>query len=159
MEKLPLISEEQALKRAMQICSRQEKCKNDIHQKLKMWNIEDSSAETIIENLVNENFIDEERFSIAFANDKYKFNKWGKQKIRFQLSAKKISDSHIYTALSEIDNELYFSIIEKEIITKHKNTKANSDWELKAKIMQFAQSRGYEIEIVEKILNKVLPID
>jgi len=159
MEELPLISDEQALKKLMQICSRQEKCKNDIHQKLKMWNIEDNSAETIIESLVNQNFIDEQRYASAFAKDKYRFNKWGKQKIRFQLSAKNISDSHIYTAISEIDEKVYFLIIEKEIAAKLRNTKAKSDWELKAKIMQFAQSRGYEIEIVEKILNKVLPID
>ena len=112
MENLPLISEEQALSKLMQICSRQEKCKSDIRQKLRTWNIFDKPAETIIETLENENFINEERFATAFAKDKYRFNKWGKLKIKFQLSSKKITDSHISIALSEIDENQYLLIIE-----------------------------------------------
>ena len=148
------ILETQALEKLKRLCSRKEKCKADIRQKLIGWHIAEETANKIILQLESENFIDEKRFAMAFSGDKIKFNKWGKLKVRYQLTIKGISDTDISNALSEINEEEYIEMIRKEIRAKYLNIKAKSDWERKLKIMQFAQSRGYETDIVNEILEQ-----
>lgn len=152
MKKQANISGVQALDKLMELCSQQEKCKADLRQKLFRWDITGEEAEKILGQLEAENFINEERFAIAFAKDKIRFNKWGKYKVRFQLKMKEIPESLISKALSGFDDEEYRVMIRKEIIEKNRKTKAASDWERKGKIMQFAQSRGYEADVVMGIL-------
>ncbi|MEA3446400.1 MAG: regulatory protein RecX [Bacteroidota bacterium] len=149
------ISEKQALEKLMQLCGRQEKCKADIRQKLRQWHIRDEVAEKIINQLEKENFIDETRFALAFCRDKVLFNKWGKIKIGYNLKMKGISETNISNSFSEINEKEYLAMIRKEILEKTRNTKAKSDWERKGKIMQFAQSRGYESDIVADILDGI----
>ncbi len=146
-------SEAIAFKNLAQLCSRQEKCKSEIRQKLHQRKISDKEADHILDRLVQENYIDEKRYTLAFVNDKIRFNKWGKQKIRYQLKSKNISEQDIANAFSEVDEEFYRKMICKEIEAKSQKTKAKNDWERKGKLMQFAQSRGYESEIVSQILD------
>lgn len=139
----------------MQWCSQQEKCKADLRQKLFRWEITSEGAEKILQQLEADNFINEERFARAFAKDKIRLNKWGKYKVRYQLKMKEIPEAYITNALSEIDEEEYLDLIRKEILEKNRKTKAATDWERKGKIMQFAQSRGYEADIVMGILDEI----
>lgn len=148
--------EHQALSRLMQVCSQGEKCKSDLRYKLRQWKISEESAERIISQLEKENFVDESRFAQAFAKDKINFNKWGKNKVRYNLKMKEISENDIEDAFLDIDDMEYFSLIEKEIADKNRKTKAKSTWERKGKIVQFAQSRGYETEIVMELLDRIL---
>jgi regulatory protein len=140
----------------MKLCSRQERCKADLRQKLFQWKISDEIASKIIRQLEADNFISEERFATAFAKDKIRFNKWGKNKVRYHLKMKDISEANISRALSNIDDSEYNAMIQKEVLVKNLKTKADSDWQRKGKIMHFAQSRGYETEIVMNILDKII---
>ncbi|MCF8374262.1 MAG: RecX family transcriptional regulator [Bacteroidales bacterium] len=155
MKKQTSVSEVKALDKLMELCSQQEKCKADLRQKLFRWDITGEEAEKILGQLEADNFINEERFARAFAKDKIRFNKWGKNKVRYQLKMKEIPENLIGKALSEFDEEEYRVMIRKEIIEKNRKTKAVSDWERKGKIMQFAQSRGYEADVVMGILDKL----
>ena len=75
----------------------------NIWQKLSRWGIGEPDARTIVERLVQERFIDEERYAIAFAKDKFRFSGWGRIKIRYALQQKRIGNSDIVNALSLID--------------------------------------------------------
>ncbi len=148
------ISEEKALKKAELICSKQEKCKYDIRKKLVDWELKPDSINRIINNLEKDKFIDEKRYSSFFVRDKFRFNKWGKIKILFILRQKNIPDKYIFSALNKIDDKEYFNTLEKEILKKQKLIKYKNNYELKSKLLRFAESRGFEKNLIFKIIDK-----
>ena len=83
----------EALHRSAALCSSSEHCIADIREKLSRWGIGEPDARTIVERLVQERFIDEGRYAIAFAKDKFRFSGWGRIKIRYALQQKRIGTS------------------------------------------------------------------
>lgn len=145
-----------ALSKAMKYCSKKEVCVFDVLMKLKSWNIEKQYYEQIISNLKKENFINEKRYASAFARDKFKFNKWGKNKIFYTLSKKQIPESYINEALNSIPEKDYFSTAEKLILAKIRKLKEDDDLLFKKKLISFMANKGYEIEIIKPILDKLI---
>lgn len=145
-----------ALERAMSICSKSEKCINDIRAKLNEWKLtEDDENNAIIKELVENRFIDEKRYAAAFTRDKVRFNKWGKIKIKAMLKSRGINEGDIQHGLGMIDQDLYLQMIEEEIKEKNKSTRAKNHFERKGKLIRFASSRGYEQEYIFEIINKL----
>jgi len=150
------ITKEEALKKAMRICSRQEKCKFDIKEKLYNLGLEKIYINEIVDLLEKEEFIDEERYCKFYVRDKYKLSKWGRKKIEFSLKQKQISAKNIEKALLEINQEVYEEIFNEEIIKKHKLLKIEDKSKQKTKLLNFAQSRGYEGELIFKVIDKIM---
>lgn len=149
------ISPEKALSRAQAICAKQERCSNDIRLKLTQWQINPAEAEKIINKLVSDGFIDDERYARMFVHDKSKFNKWGPIKISYTLKSKRIPDNIIKSALQEVISDDDKSL--KELLRrKLKNLKAKTPYELKVKLIRFGVSRGYEYEVVNKIVSSIV---
>lgn len=143
-----------ALDKAMAQCSRREFCSDDIRNKLSLWGVDDDDADKIIGILINENFINESRYAAAFVRDKFKYNKWGKVKIAAHLRVKKLPPDVITTALNSIDNELYVKML-SELIEGHKRTvKAKNQYDLKAKLLRYGLSKGFESSLLYDILNE-----
>ncbi|MFA9390768.1 MAG: regulatory protein RecX [Prolixibacteraceae bacterium] len=147
--------EKRALSKCMAICSKAEKCVSEIQKKLDVWEIESSGAQEIIDQLIKEKFIDESRFARYYTRDKYRFNHWGKIKIAFQLKMKAIPKSTIDEALGEIDEEEYQNILTKLLQDKARKTKFESEYERNGKLVRFAQGRGFEYELISKLLKEV----
>jgi regulatory protein len=145
----PSINLQNALTRLMELCSKQEKSIAEIKKKLASWGLE-SGSEKIIEELRKNNFINEERFTHAFINDKLKFNKWGKIKIGFLLQQHQIGEAVIQKKLGEIDENEYFFMISAELKKKHLSLKKLSGYPLKAKLYAFGQQRGYETDKINR---------
>ena len=144
-----------ALNKAMHQCSHREFCCDDIHRKLINWGIEKSDSEKIINILVKENFINKSRYAAAFVKDKFNYNKWGKLKIAAHLKSKHIPDNIIAAALDSIDNETYIKTL-KNLITGHvKSVKAKNPYELKAKLLRYGLSKGFESSFLYDILNDI----
>jgi regulatory protein len=142
-----------AIKKAMAQCSRREFCSDDIRNKLLLWGIENNDAERIIGILINENFINESRYATAFVKDKFKYNKWGRVKIAAHLKVKKLPPDIIKSALDSIDNDLYIKFL-NELITSHrKSVKAKNQYDLKAKLLRYGLSKGFESSLLYDILN------
>lgn len=144
-----------ALTKAMQLCSRQEYCVSDIEKKLELWEISKPDAHKIIDILQKENFINEERYATAFVNDKFNHNKWGKMKIASHMKIKKIPTTIIDTALNSIDSRRYITTLEAIIKTHRKTVKARNSYELKAKLMRFGQSRGFESSLLYELIGNI----
>ncbi len=140
-----------ALDKARQMCSREEKCIDDIRKKLADWNLSAEDFDEIIESLIDDKFLDEKRYVAAFVKDKIRFNKWGKIKIAYMLRQKRIASTLISECFDEFDAEIYLEMIQNEIAKKRKTIRAKSDYDLKTKLIQFGMSRGYETEIVSKM--------
>ena len=142
-----------SLNKAMNLCSQREYCCEDIRSKLASWGIEYEDSEKILEILIKENFINETRYATAFVRDKFKYNKWGKVKIGAHLKAKNIPGDVIRLALDDIDNELYTKFI-LELINGHRRTiKAKNQYDLKAKLLRYGLSKGFESSLLYEILN------
>ena len=145
-----------ALLKAENLCSRGEKCKHDVIQKLFDWKVPSEFHEQIIEKLVENNFLNEERFVSAFINDKLKFQKWGRKKIEYALSQKHIS-SALYQQFFENHNleeysERLLALLQKKV----SQIKAKDKNEAKQKLINFALSKGYEYAVIAKLLNEVI---
>jgi regulatory protein len=142
-----------ALSKAMTLCSRSEYCSGDIRKKLQSWGVGCGDEELIIDALVKEKFLDDERYARAFVRDKFRHNKWGRIKISAHLKAKGITGDNIGEALREIDNEEYISLISNLILAQRKKTKAKNQFDLKGKLFRYGLSKGFENSILYDILN------
>ncbi len=142
-----------ALTKAMRYCSTRESCRSDINNKLQSWGVTSKEAEKIIHILIDEKFIDEERYATAFVKDKFNFNKWGRIKIAVHLKAKNIPGEIIKSALDNIDNELYRQTL-KELLSAHRRSvKAKNQFDLKARLLRYGLSKGFESHLLYEVLN------
>ena len=116
MYKKKPISEKEAIAKAQNLCAERERCESDIRKKLYDWKLAPEKHDTVIDRLINDRFIDAQRFATSYANDKFRYNKWGKIKIEFALKQKSISGDIIKNALGEIDESEYNILLEKELL-------------------------------------------
>ena len=143
------------LSKAMAQCSRREFCCSGIRAKLYSWGLGDIDCEKIISVLIKENFINEDRFAQAFVKDKFNYNKWGKVKIAIHLRVKNIPGDIIRTALDVIDNELYKKTL-SDLISGHRRfVKAKNQYDLKAKLLRYGLSKGFESSLLYDLLNDI----
>ncbi|MGE0089501.1 MAG: regulatory protein RecX [Bacteroidales bacterium] len=150
------LTKNEALVKAETLCSRQEKCEDDIMRKLSDWGIEEKDRTEIITTLTKNSFINNLRFAKAFVREKSTIGKWGRIKIEFTLRQKKVSPEHINIALEEINTEEYDLILEKELKSKLKSIKSTDNYTIKSKLIRFGISRGYENGKVFDMVNKIL---
>jgi regulatory protein len=133
-----------AYDKAAFLCSRSEHCSSDIQEKLKLWGLSAEGSEPVIEKLIAEKYLDDERFARAYVKDKFRFNHWGKQKIAFMLRSKNISSEIMELAFEEIEDEGYSNELRKLLADKEKSIKAKDQYDKRNKLMRFAMGRGFE---------------
>jgi regulatory protein len=143
------------LSKAMALCAGREMCSGDIHKRLVSWGANDQQAKKILSQLEADRFIDDTRYSSAFVKDKFRYNKWGKIKITSQLRIKNIPDAIIKSALDSIDETTYLDTIRNIILTHEKNVRAKSNFDLKAKLLKYGLSKGFESNLLYDILNDI----
>ena len=151
-----IISKKVALLKAQNLCASQEKCEFDIKSKLFDWGLNDTEIIEVIEELINNAFIDNLRYAKAFVREKSSVSKWGKIKIEFALKHKNIQPEYIRIAVQEIDESKYDLVLEKELIKKLKTFKTQDIYTIKSKLIRFGISRGYENGKVFDMVLKIL---
>ena len=144
-----------AYDKAAFLCSRSEHCSSEIMEKLKIWGLPVEDSEPVIEKLIAEKYLDEERFARAYAKDKFRFNHWGKQKIAFMLRSKNISSEITRLALEEIEDEGYLEVLRRLMTDKEKTIKAKDQYDKRNKLMRFAMGRGFESNQISMILKEL----
>nr|WP_320118062.1 regulatory protein RecX [uncultured Marinifilum sp.] len=151
-----IISAKEALSKVQFICSRQEKCCSDIRKKLQTWNIEKQDRDEIIDSLIDDKFIDEQRYTNFYVRDKFRFNRWGRIKISYHLKQKQIPERIINEALDQIKEDDYKDSLSDLLTAKLKSLKDDDPYQLKSKLFRFAQSRGFESQISLQFIDKLL---
>jgi regulatory protein len=144
-----------SLNKSMAQCSHKELCREDIHKKLALWGVTDDDIEKIIDILIKEKFIDETRYASAFVRDKFKYNKWGKVKIASHLKSKRIPSEIIGQALDSIDYDHYVRFLQGLLEVHKRSVKAKNQMDLKAKLLRFALSKGFESSLVYDVINEI----
>lgn len=142
-----------ALMKMQSWCAYQERAQQDARNKLYELGMWEEAVENIIVKLIEDNFLNEERFAMQFARGKFAIKKWGRIKIRQELKQKRVSDYCLKKALQQIDETDYINTLKKLIETKRKLTKEPNKIKLQYKLMNYVLSKGYEKDIVFDVLN------
>lgn len=150
------VSPESALSQAMFICSRQEKCCFDIRKKLRDWEISCDDQDKIIQSLIDEKFINEERYTNFYVRDKFRFNRWGRIKIAHHLKQKQIPEYLISDSLDQLNDVEYSEMLSDLLSSKIKTIREEDPYQLRAKLFRFAQGRGFESQLSLQIIDKLI---
>jgi len=141
--------------KAMQWCSRREYCRKDMFDKAVSWGCTLAEAQEVVDFLVEQKFVDDRRYTEAFVKDKLRFNKWGRVKIAYMLRAQNIDRAIISDVLSEIDETEYHRILTGELQKKYKTIRGDT-FGIRGKLFRFAASRGFEPEIINEVIEKIV---
>ena len=134
-------------------CAYQERCQQDTRNKLYELGLWPEAVENIIVKLIEENFLNEERFATSFARGKFVIKKWGRIKIKQELKQKRVGDYCLKKAMQEIDDDEYLKTLKKLMDSKRKLIKEPNKIKLQYKLMNYALSKGYEKDLVFDVLN------
>lgn len=144
-----------AIQQLKDYCVLQDRCQWDVIQKMREWNLMQNSYKNIIDILIQEKYVDEERYSRSFCRGKFKNKKWGKRKIINELRKKRISKVYIDKGLEEIDDNEYEEEFERQYHKKNILIKEKNLFERKKKIARFLINKGYEDNLVWNQLRKL----
>jgi regulatory protein len=147
------VSVEEAVARLESMCARAEHCTFELREKLWQWGISSAEGEKIIAQLKKTRYVDDARFARAFVNDKVRFARRGRLRIKQALEMKRIDASIIAEALDEIDPELYSLNLAYTVKQKAETFDDITAYDTRMKILRFAVSRGYEPALAAKAIN------
>lgn len=149
------LSKEQALPKIKQYCTYQERCHAEVKEKLYAFGLYKKDVEQLMSQLIEENYLNEERFAIQYAGGKFRMNQWGRIKIKYALKQKQVSDYCIKKALKEINESDYKKTLQKLAEKKLKTLKAETNIFIKKKKLQdYLLQKGYEGELVRDVVNE-----
>lgn len=151
MQKKPL-TPDQVLDKMAKYCAYQERCVKDVKDKLKTFDISEEEKTKILDYLLDNRFVNDNRFAKAFVRGKVNQSGWGVNKIRFHLIQKGIDKDIIDEALRQTDNEVYRQRLIDILKTKSKTIKADSDFEKKRKLAAYAMQKGFEGNLIWEVL-------
>lgn len=146
------MSENEALAKLSALCARTECCVSDMQHKMKNWDLPEGAENRIISFLLKDGFINETRYASAFAKDKFRYYHWGWGKIERGLKLKGISQNDVDVAKKEIEEKDSLSLLRKLLEAKRKTVKGNSEYEIKAKLVRFALSRGFSYDEISEVI-------
>lgn len=146
---------QEALSYTMDLCGRQEKCSSEIREKLEKFKLPGAHIERVLQKLKEEGFIDESRYAGMFVRDKLRFNRWGKIKIRYMLSAKHLPEQIIRDAIDGIDESYYAEILKEELQKKRRQIKDDNPFNVRNKLARFGQQRGFESGLIFQVLDEI----
>ncbi|WP_395808378.1 regulatory protein RecX [Daejeonella sp.] len=147
-----IFSREQAKVKAESYCAYQERSQFEIRNKLYEWGLHQKDVEEIISELIELNFLNEERFALAYSLGKFRIKGWGKNKIRQGLKLKRITDKLIIKSLKSIEDDDYLMML-KKILQKKTNTISEKDpYKKRYLLTRYASSKGYESDLIADLL-------
>lgn len=149
-------SVDEATKTLTNYCAYQERCHKDVTEKLRKMNMIPEAIAQIVTLLIQDNYLNEERFAKAFARGKFRIKKWGKNRIVRELKFRDISKYNIETALKEIDQQDYYSTLNELALKRNSQIKENNIFKKKKKIADYLLYRGWESHLVYEKVNELI---
>ena len=153
MWKRTSLSPEQALQKARHYCGYQERCHSEVQEKLYSFGLRKPQVEAALATLIEENYINEERFAIQYAGGHFRLKQWGKVRIRYQLKQKQVSEYCIKKALADIDEAEYARTLARLAEQKWEKLGAGDGFPLRRRQLQeYLLQKGYEADRVAAVL-------
>src|SRR6476660_5446029 len=150
------IGKEMAMQKIRQFCSYQERNQQEVRDKLYSYGLYKQDVETLITQMIKENYLNEERYASNFAGGKFRIKHWGKVKIKYELKQKRISDYCIRMALASIDEADYRAGFEKQAETKLASLKNETNkYTRMQKLKAYLLQKGYELNLISEFMHKM----
>ncbi len=150
------LTSQQALPKIKQYCSYQERCHSEVRDKLYLYGLHRNDVDTIISQLIEENYLNEQRFAIQFAGGRFRLLQWGRVKIKFALKARQVSEYCIKKALEEIDDDKYIKVLHDLVLKKWETLKSEkNNYVKKKKLQDHLLQRGFESDLVREEVAKL----
>lgn len=144
-----------ALQKAANWCAYQERSQQEVRDKLYEWQMKPTEVEEIISTLISENFLNEERFALAYISGKFKIKKWGKIKIKQGLKLKRVPEPIIKKALNSIDGDEYFETLKILLEKKQRVEKEKNAIKRQFKLLNYLHSKGFEKDLIFILLKNI----
>jgi len=138
-------------------CAYQERCHKEVVQKLKGMNMISEARDQIVTHLIQENYLNEERFAQSFARGKFNIKKWGRNRIVNELKFRGISKYNIKTALKEIDDDVYLSTLDSLSLKRLEAIKETNTQKRRKKLADYLLYRGWESHLVYGKVKELIP--
>ena len=145
---------QQALPKAKNYCAYQERCHSEVKDKLFGFGLNQSEVDEITSKLIEENYLNEERFALLYAGGHFRTKQWGRVKIKYELKKKQVSEYCIKKALASLDAALYsktlYRLAEKKLLTLkgEKNIFVR-----KRKLQDHLLQKGFENDLIREIVS------
>ena len=147
------MTEQEAYLQLAALCAQAEHCQQEMRDKMRRWELDETVQNRIIDRLIKERYVDDGRYARAFVKDKIRYNKWGRRKVQQALWMKRIDADIQQRVLDEIDAKEYLDVLRPLLKQKRKSIKAESDYELNQKLLRFALGRGFGFDIIRQCLD------
>lgn len=147
-----VFSREQCRLKAESFCAYQERSQQEVRNKLYEWGLHQQDVEEIISELIAENFLNEERFALAYTLGKFRIKAWGKLKIRQGLRLKGVPEKLIMKSLNAIEGDDYFSKLKQLLEKKLKTISEKDPFKRRYLLTRYAAGKGYESDLISEIL-------
>jgi len=141
-----------ALAKAEHYCAYQERSQQEVRAKLYEWGLWSNEVEETISDLIQTNFLSEERFTQAYVSGKFNIKGWGKNKIKQGLKLKKVPDKMISNALKAIDHDDYLKAILSAAEKKSKTIQEKDAYKRKYKLVSYLLGKGFENDLILEVL-------
>lgn len=143
----------QAYQKLTDLCARSEHCQQEMLEKMRQWGVSEEEQAEVMQRLVEERYVDDERFARAFIYDKIRYSKWGRLKVEQALWMKRIDEHISKPLLDKVDDEEYLKILRPMLKQKRKGIRAKSEYEATMKLIKYALSRGFTMDIIKQCID------
>jgi regulatory protein len=148
------LNTEQALQKLRHYCGYQERCHREVREKLFSLGVFKKEHDAMIATLIEEDYLNEERFATSFAGGKFRVKQWGRVKIKYELKQKQVSEYSIKKALQQIKEDEYRAVLKKLADEKYELLKDEQYLVRKKKTIDYLIQKGYEMELVLGLIGK-----
>jgi len=145
----------EVLVKAANFCAYQERTQQEVRKRLAELEVEGDEAEEMIVWLIENNYLNEERFARIFAGSKFRQKRWGRLKIRQELKMRGVSEYCLKAGMSEIDDEDYLQTLTDLLEKKAKEIKESNPLKRKQKLLSYALSKGFESDLVFDLMKNL----
>jgi len=144
----------QALQKLRHYCGYQDRCHSEVKEKLYSLGVFKNEHDAIVATLIEEDYLNEERFAIAFAGGKFRIKQWGRIKIKYELKNKQVSEYSIKKALKQIKEDEYRGVLKKLAEEKYDSLKNEQHLIRKKKTIDYLLQRGFEMELMRGVVGE-----
>ena len=153
IQKKKPITEQEVLQKLSALCARAEHSSGEMLEKMRRWQLSEDARERVLDRLIDEKFVDDERFARLFVREKIRFDRWGRRKIEQALYQKGVASDISRRVLDEVDDEAYVAELKKLIAAKRRSVQAESDYEMRAKLTKYALGRGFDYNVIRQCID------
>jgi regulatory protein len=147
------LTPQQALQKIKHYCAYQERCHQEVKDKLYGYGLNTKEVDELLSKLIEENYLNEERFAIHFAGGKFRMKHWGRVKIKYELKQKRVTDYCIRKALASIEEDQYMEALNKHLTDKLRRLGSEKNIFIrKRKLQDYLMQKGFETDLIREAI-------